>query len=245
MPDYFSTQAAAYAAFRPTYPRALFEFVAACTPRRDLAWDCATGSGQAAIALADDFTQVIATDTSAKQLSHAPPHARVEYRVAPAESSGLPDHCADAITVAQALHWFDLDRFYAEAHRVLAPGGALVVWSYNDAELDDPGIDAALQHYNSVTVGPYWPAERQIVRDGYRTVPFPFARIAAPPFTLTREWTLAELSGYLRSWSATARYVAEHGTDPVVAFEASIAARWGDPAELRIVRWPLVVLAGT
>ena len=244
MPDYFSTQAAAYAAFRPSYPRELFEFVADCAPRRDLVWDCATGSGQAALALADDFARVIATDSSAKQLAHAPAHARIEYRVAPAEASGLADHCADAITVAQALHWFDLDGFYAEAHRVLAPGGALVVWSYNDAELDDPALDAAVQHYNSVTVGPYWPPERQIVRDGYRTVPFPFERIAAPPFTLTRAWTLAELSGYLRSWSATVRYVGENGTDPVVAFEASIAQRWGDPSTRREVRWPLVVLAG-
>lgn len=244
MPDYFSTQAAAYAAFRPTYPRELFEFVAACAPHRELVWDCATGSGQAALALADEFSRVVATDSSAKQLAHAPPHARIEYRVAPAEDCGLPDHCADAITVAQALHWFQLDRFYAEVHRVLAPDGALVVWSYNDALLDDPVLDAQLQHYNNVTVGPHWPPERQIVRDGYRTVPFPFATIAAPSFTLTREWTLAELSGYLRSWSATARYIGEHGEDPVIVFEESLAKRWGDPSTRHRVHWPLVVLAG-
>mgnify|MGYP001346271825 CR=1 FL=1 len=244
MPDYFSTQAAAYAAFRPTYPRELFAFVATCAPRRDLAWDCATGSGQAALGLAQDFTRVIATDSSAKQLAHAPPHERIEYRVATAEDSGLPKGCADVVTVAQALHWFDLGRFYTEARRVLAPGGALVVWSYNDAQLDDPAIDAVLQHYNNTTVGPYWPPERQIVRDGYRTVPFPFERLRTPELTLTREWTLAELVGYLRSWSATVRYVAEHGTDPVIAFEDSIANNWGDPMVRRTVSWPLVVLAG-
>jgi SAM-dependent methyltransferase len=244
MPDYFSAQAATYAAFRPTYPRELFAFVAECAPRHDLVWDCATGSGQAALALADDFARVIATDSSAKQLAHAPPHERIEYRVAPAEDSGLPDACADAITVAQALHWFDLGRFYAEVRRVLAPRGVLVIWSYNDAMLDDSALDAELQRYNALTVGPYWPPERQIVRDGYRTVPFPFDRIEAPPFTLTREWTLAELSGYLRSWSATARYVSEHGTDPVVEFERSVEVRWGDPTRPRRVSWPLVVLAG-
>jgi SAM-dependent methyltransferase len=244
MPDYFSTQAATYAAFRPTYPRELFAFVADCAPRHDLVWDCATGSGQAAMALTDDFARVIATDSSAKQLAQAPPHARIEYRVAPAEDCGLPDHCADAITVAQALHWFDLPRFYAEARRVLAPGGALVVWSYNDALLDDQVLDAELQRYNGTTVEPYWPAERQIVRDGYGTIPFPFSPLASPPFTLTREWTLTELAGYMRSWSATVRYAAERGTDPVVAFETSVAARWGDPTTRRTVRWPLVVLAG-
>jgi len=244
MPDYFSAQAATYAAFRPTYPRELFAFVAESAPRRDLVWDCATGSGQAALALVDDFARVIATDSSAKQLAHAPPHERIEYRVAPAEDCGLPDGCADAITVAQALHWFDLDRFYAEARRVLAPRGVLVIWSYNDAVLDDSTLDAELQRYNRTTVGPYWPPERQIVRDGYRTVPFPFDPIEAPPFTLTRDWTLAELSGYLRSWSATARYVSEHGTDPVVEFERSVATRWGDPTRPRRVSWPLVVLVG-
>ncbi|HXB23961.1 MAG TPA: class I SAM-dependent methyltransferase [Gemmatimonadaceae bacterium] len=244
MPDYFSAQAATYAAFRPTYPRELFTFVAECAPRRDLVWDCATGSGQAALALADDFARVIATDSSAKQLAHAPPHERIEYRVAPAEDSGLPDACADAITVAQALHWFDLDRFYPEVRRVLAPQGVLVIWSYNDAVLDDSSLDAELQRYNAMTVGPYWPPERQIVRDGYRTVPFPFDRIEAPPFTLTRDWTLAELSGYLRSWSATTRYISEHGTDPVVEFEQSVADRWGNPTRQRRVSWPLVVLAG-
>jgi SAM-dependent methyltransferase len=244
MPDYFSAQAATYAAFRPTYPRELFEFVAEIAPRRDVVWDCATGSGQAALALADNFARVIATDSSAKQLAHAPPHERIEYRVAPAEDCGLPDACADAITVAQALHWFDLDRFYAEVRRVLAPQGVLVIWSYNDATLDEPTLDAELQRYNATTVGPYWPPERQIVRDGYRTVPFPFDRIDAPPFTLTREWTLAELSGYLRSWSATARYISEHGTDPVMEFERSVAGRWGDPTRPRRVSWPLVVLAG-
>jgi SAM-dependent methyltransferase len=244
MPDYFSAQAATYAAFRPTYPRELFAFVAECAPRHDLVWDCATGSGQAALALVDDFARVIATDSSAKQLAHAPPHERIEYRVAPAEDSRLPDACADAITVAQALHWFDLNRFYAEVRRVLAPRGVLVIWSYNDAMLDDLALDAELQRYNAMTVGPYWPPERQIVRDGYRTVPFPFDRIEAPPFTLTRDWTLAELSGYLRSWSATARYISEHGTDPVMEFERSVAGRWGDPTRPRRVSWPLVVLAG-
>lgn len=244
MPDYFSAQAAAYAAFRPTYPRELFAFVAGCAPGRDLVWDCATGSGQAALGLADDFARVIATDSSAKQLAHAPPHERIEYRVAPAEDCGLPDGCADAITVAQALHWFDLGRFYTEARRVLAPGGALVVWSYNDAILDDTALDAELQRYNNTTVGSYWPPERQIVRDGYRTVPFPFAHLATPSLTLTREWALAELAGYLRSWSATARYVAEHRTDPVVEFERSVADKWGDPTTRRVVSWPLVVLAG-
>jgi SAM-dependent methyltransferase len=244
MPDYFSTQAATYATFRPTYPRALFEFVASNAPRRALAWDCGTGNGQAAVALADDFDRVIATDTSAKQLAQATVHPRIDYRLAPAESSGLPDRAADAVTVAQALHWFDVARFYAEARRVLVPGGLIAVWTYNDAVLDDAGLDRHLRRFDREVVGPYWPAERQLVRDGYRTLPFPFAPVATPALLLVREWTLAEVAGYVRSWSATVRYATEHGTDPVMAFEADVAREWGDPATRRVIRWPLVVLAG-
>jgi SAM-dependent methyltransferase len=244
MPDYFSTQAAAYATFRPTYPRELFQFVAASAPARTLAWDCGTGSGQAASALADDFERVIATDTSAKQLAEATPHPRIDYRVAPAESSGLGDRVADAVTVAQALHWFDIPRFFAEARRVLVPGGILAVWTYNDPVLDDAGLDRMLQRFNRETVGAYWPAERQLVRDGYRTIPFPFTPVATPEILLAREWTLAELAGYVRSWSATARYAAERATDPVVALETELAGAWGDPTTRRVIRWPLVLIAG-
>lgn len=244
MPDYFSTQAATYAAFRPTYPRDLFAFVAASAPRRTLVWDCGTGSGQAALALADDFDRVIATDTSAKQLAQAAPHPRIEYRVAPAEASGLPNHAADAVTVAQALHWFDTARFFAEARRVLVPGGLLAVWTYNDAVLDDPDLNRVLRRYDTEIVGPCWPPERQLVRDGYRTIPFPFTPVAAPEFLLVREWTLAELAGYVRSWSATTRYAAEHAVDPVVELETELLREWGDPTTRRVVRWPLVVIAG-
>jgi SAM-dependent methyltransferase len=244
MPDYFSTQAATYAAFRPTYPRELFQFVAASAPARTLVWDCGTGSGQAAAALADDFERVIATDTSAKQLAEATPHPRIDYRVAPAESSGLGDHVADAVTVAQALHWFDIPRFYTEARRVLVPGGLVAVWTYNDPMLGDAGLDGQLQRFNRETVGKYWPPERQLVRDGYRTIPFPFTPVATPELVLMREWTLAELAGYVRSWSATARYAAERATDPVVAFETELASEWGDPTARRQIRWPLVLMAG-
>jgi len=210
-----------------------------------LAWDCATGSGQAALGLARYFPRVVATDASAAQIAHATPHPRVEYRVAPAEASGLPGGSVDLITVAQALHWFDIGAFYAEARRVLAPGGVLAVWTYGNCVFDDPLVERAVHRYSHDTVGPYWPAERRLVDDRYQTVPFPFRELASPPFVLERAWTLAELAGYLRSWSATARYVAAHGRDPVADVEAELSAAWGDREIRRLVRWPLTVRAGS
>ena len=241
---YFKTQAALYAEYRPDYPAELFEFVAANAPARRLAWDCACGNGQAAVGLAEHFGRVIATDASPEQISHARPHQRIEYRVAAAESSGLPSASVDAITVTQALHWLDLEKFYAEVRRVLVPKGTLTVTVYTDAMMDDPKLSAIFQHYNKQIVGPYWPAERQIVNEEYRSVPFPFEKIPAPPLTLERQWRLAELAGYLRSWSATVRYVKANGSDPVVEFERAMAEHWGDPQKPKNIRWPFIVISG-
>lgn len=218
--------------------------MAGLVPRHDLAWDCATGSGQAAVGLAAHFARVVATDASAAQVAHAVPHPRVEYRVAPSEASGLAGGSADLVVVAQALHWFDVHAFYGEVRRVLAPGGALAVWTYGECTLDDAALQRVLRHYARETVGPWWPPQRQLVDTGCRTIPFPFREIAAPAFALEQEWTVAELAGYLRTWSATTRYVAAHGTDPVADVEAELRAGWGDPGARRRVRWQLALRAG-
>lgn len=242
--SYFRDQAKLYAEYRPDYPAALFDFIASLAPSKQLAWDCATGNGQAAVGLAEHFERVIATDSSPEQIAHARPHPRIEYRVAPAEVSGLPDRCADVTTVTQALHWLKFDAFYSEVHRVLSPGGALVCTGYADPVLEDTALNQLLHDYNKVTVGPYWPPERKLIDNYYRDVPFPFARLTTPAITLERRWSLAELCGYLRSWSATVRYAKQNGRDPVEQFEAAVRKQWPDPQQPRLIRWPFVILAG-
>jgi ubiquinone/menaquinone biosynthesis C-methylase UbiE len=201
--DHFSELAKRYADFRPHYPAALFDYLATLVPRSSLVWDCACGNGQATLDLATRFDRVIATDASREQIAAAPPHPNVEYRVALAEQSGLPDESAALITVALALHWFAHDSFYAEARRVLLPGGVLAAWAYGILEAEDAAVNRLVQDYYSKTVGPYWPPERRLVEQGYRTIPFPFAEIATPTFRMTARWTLDRLLGYFSSWSAT------------------------------------------
>lgn len=221
----------------------MFEFLARLAPEHELAWDCATGSGQAALPLADHFTHVIASDASAQQVANAEPHPRVEYRVAPAEQSGLESHSVDLVTVAQALHWFDVDAFNAEARRVLKPGGIIAVSCYTFLSVA-PEIDAIVNRFYLETVGPYWPPERTIIENGYRDLPFPFAPIPAPPFRIEVHWSLEQLTGYLRTWSATQKFIAAHGYDPVDSTEYALRNVWGEADAQRMVVWPLLLRVG-
>jgi SAM-dependent methyltransferase len=241
--DHFSGHAGTYASFRPGYPPALFDFVAALPRGRALAWDCATGNGQAAGPLAARFARVIATDASAEQLAHAEPQANVEYRQAPAEASGLEPGSVDLVTVATAVHWFDFDRFYAEVERVLAPGGALAVWAYNLARIS-PEVDVLTDRLSHEIVRAWWPPERRFVDEEYRTLPFPFAEVAVPELWIEERWDLARYLHYLGTWSALTRYVQANGRDPRDEIHAGMAAAWGDPAAVRTVRWPIMMRAG-
>ena len=243
--DHFSTVARQYAQSRPTYPDALFDWLATCCEAHRLAWDAGCGNGQASRALADRFDRVLATDLSAEQLAQAPAHERIEYRVAPAERSGLPDHAADLVTVAQALHWFDLDPFHHEVRRVLAPGGVFAAWTYGVQHLEGAEVDAVVQHYYHAVAGPHWPAGRRHVENGYAELAFPFAPITpVPKFEIRLRWDFAAFTGYVRSWSATARLRAQEGDAPLLAFEQALRQAWGDVAMGREVRWPITLRAG-
>jgi SAM-dependent methyltransferase len=242
--DHFSRVASAYATCRPAYPPQLFSYISELPARHELAWDCAAGSGQATLPLTGRFRRVLATDVSAAMLERAPRHPSVEYRVSLAEDSGLADSSADLVTVAQALHWLDIEPFYAEVERVLAPGGVLAVWSYASQLLGDDALDARLTRFYTEVVGPYWPAGRRHVETGYRTLPFPYVELEAPAFAMEEHWTLQQLLGYLGTWSATQRFREAQGYDPVAQLAGELAGSWGDPASARLIRWPLSLRVG-
>lgn len=241
--DHFSAVAAGYASFRPVYPDALYDFLARQAPGRALAWDCATGSGQAALGLAAYFERVHATDASAEQIANAHRHQRVHYAVEPAEASGLAAGSVDLVTVAQALHWFDLTRFHQEVDRVLRPGGVLAVWTYNLFRTDIPALDALVDRLYGEVLGTYWPFERRLVENGYRDLAFPLAEEPVPPFEMRSQWDLSHLLGYLRTWSAVKRYREDRGIDPVEHMGGELAAAFGAQAHID-VRWPLAVRMG-
>jgi SAM-dependent methyltransferase len=240
--DHFSKQAADYARFRPGYPRELFDYLVSIAPSRRLAWDCGTGNGQAAAGLASVFDAVIATDASEKQITNAELHERVDYLVAPAEDSSIDFGTVDLIMVAQALHWFDLDRFYAEARRVLKSDGVLAASAYNLLH-SNPAIDEVVNRYYYEVVGPFWPQERKLVEQ-FDNLPFPFHEIDPPKFEMTAQWNLDHLVGYLRTWSSTHRFMAAKGSDPLKQIMGELRAAWGTPEQTRNVIWPLTLRIG-
>ena len=240
--DHFSAIAAAYAAARPTYPPALFAYLADLAPARRRAWDCGAGNGQATLPLAQYFAEVMATDASAEQVAQMPAHPRVRKRAAPAEASGLADDSVDLVTVAQALHWLPLPAFWDEARRVLTDGGIVAVWCYGIQRVGDAEVDRVLEAFYGSVVGPYWPPERRLVETGYRTVDFPFDELPPPAFDMALEWKLPELLAYVRTWSATNRFIKQHGFDPVDGLRRELEPRWGGGA--RRVRWPLSLRVG-
>ncbi len=238
--DHFSGQAAAYEKYRPRYPSALFAWLAANAPARDLAVDVATGNGQAAIALSEFFNEVLATDASAAQLKAAQAKPRVRYHCEPAERLSLPDASADLIVAAQAAHWFDWRAFQAEARRVLRPGGLLAFWCYGNSG-SEPVIDRLLEDFSRDVVGPYWPRERRHVEEAYRDLPLPFPEVAVPQFDMRVEWDIESALGYLGTWSAVQRYRQRNSRDPLALLTPILTEAWGTGT--RPLCWPLVIKA--
>jgi ubiquinone/menaquinone biosynthesis C-methylase UbiE len=243
--DLFSGHSNVYAEFRPDYPVELFAYLAGLVPGRRRAADLATGNGQAAVGLAQHFETVLALDASASQLAHARPHPRLAYLQSAAERLPLPAACLDLLTVAQAVHWFDLPAFYAEACRVLRPGGVVALWTYYLVRIT-PEIDAVVDRYYTQVTGPYWHPRRRWIDDRYRRLPFPFAELPAPepPLQMRASWKLRHLAGFLSTWSAAQAFQQARGYHPLEDIAAALTAAWGDPETERPAVWPLYFRLG-
>ncbi|MDP6933288.1 MAG: class I SAM-dependent methyltransferase [Myxococcota bacterium] len=238
--DHFSGHASAYSRYRPQYPQELFQWLASLAPSRVRAWDCATGNGQAAVALAQLFEEVVATDASAEQLAVARVHTRVRYHQRTASKSGLADHDVDLVTIAQAMHWFDPAPFHRELTRVVRPGGILAAWCYELFSVD-PAFDTVMLELYHDILGEDWPPQRRHVDTGYREISWPWPRMDTPPFEMACAWSLEQTLGYIRTWSASQRWRAREGSDPIALVAARLTEAWGT-ARTRSVRWPLKLL---
>jgi ubiquinone/menaquinone biosynthesis C-methylase UbiE len=243
--DHFSSLAATYAQYRPRYPESLYAFLADVTGHgKDLAVDCATGSGQAALGLTGHFECVVAADASLNQVRQAAAHPRVRYLVSRAEHIPLESGSADLVAAAMAVHWFDLDAYYDEVRRVLRPGGGLfAAWGYHHS-LITPAIDAIVLNFYTNIVGPYWSPAMRYLEEKYRTLPFPFEELPAPAFEILLERSLDEQLGFMDSWSAVKKFKEVKGYHPFTEMYADLVQEWGDSNSRRTIRLPMFLRVG-
>ncbi len=239
----FSDKSDIYARARPTYPDEIFHFIKDLCTEHKLAWDCATGNGQAAKGLANVFERVIATDISKEQIAHHLPLDNVEFSVCPAEVTPFADASFDLVNVAQALHWFDFERFWPEVKRVLKPGGVFITYAYGFFQIN-PEIDALVDRNIHRVIAPFWAKNNQLIMNAYRDVDFPFEKLPVPQMEIVVEWSFEQMMDYLHSWSATRRCMDKQGTDFFEHARGELQGVWGAPDTVRAVKMPMVIVAG-
>lgn len=240
--NHFNHQTENYRQFRPDYPDALFDYLLSKVGAQACVWDCATGSGQAAISLAQRFQKVIATDLNPAQLEKAPRHPAIEYRSATAENSGIKDQSIDLITVAQALHWFNFPAFYKEVLRVLKKNGWIAVWCYSLSHINEQIDQVVHTLYYDILGDTYWPVERNYIDEEYESIPFPFEPIKSPKFFIKKQVTLNAFMGYLSTWSAVKEYEQRNHINPLSLIEKELKQAWGDEQNLHQIEWPIHLL---
>jgi SAM-dependent methyltransferase len=240
--DLFSAHAADYAQFRPQYPPAFVKYISRLVRYRGVVWDCGCGNGQLSLGLAEHFQLVLASDISAEQVAQAPGHKGILYSVQPAEQTDFPDEFFDMVVVAQAIHWFNHEAFYREAHRVMGSNAVMVAIGYGLMRIC-PEVDAVLDHFYQNITGPYWEPERIYIDEAYQNLPFPFEPIHVPSFEMPCAWSFGQMMGFLNTWSAVKEYEKEKGINPLSLVADYFEKAWGGEERRKVV-FPLFVRAG-
>ena len=241
--DLFSGHSKEYAAYRPGYPVQLFQYILEFVPGRKMAWDCATGNGQAASILADYFEKVVATDISAQQLNNAIQKSNVSYLESAAEQTPFNDNSFDLITVAQAYHWLNWNEFYHEATRVGKPNAVIAIWTYNLIKTEEKAINEIVEYLYRDITGPYWDPARKYVEEEYKTIPFEFSPLPSKPFNIQVTYTREALLGYLFTWSGVQNYIKHTGQSPLSLINEKLLNVWGNNPS-RLFNFPLTLKMG-
>lgn len=242
MKDNFSTRSDNYAKFRPTYPSELFQFIYSKLENRKNAWDCGTGNGQVALELAKSFESVFATDISKSQIENAFKVNNIHYSVQPAEKTNFESGIFDLIMVAQAIHWFDFDKFYTEVNRTAIDNSWICVVGYGKLSVSKE-VDSIIDDLYHNILGLYWDKERTYIEEKYKTIPFPFAEIKVPDFSIQLSWSFDQLIGYLNTWSAAKHFIRERNFNPIENLQRKMEKVWDDGLSKQI-DFPLLFRMG-
>lgn len=229
-----------YARYRPTYPREIAPALAELSKEHGCALDVGCGTGQLTELLAPHYSTAVGIDVSHSQVAAATGDA--VYAVA--DASGLPvrEKSVDLITVAQAAHWIDLDRFYHQVRASAVPGAAIALVSYGLCIIDDPEVDRVYQEFYYGDFHDYWDARRIHVETGMRDLPFPFDMLDVSCPDIVCTMGVHDFVAYLGTWSATANARSDGHGHLLDEFAAHLELVWGS-RQLE-VRWPVAVRAG-
>ena len=241
--EFFNDKSEIYRTARPIYPDGLIKKLSSLAQQHGLAWDCATGNGQAAIGLSEYFDKVVATDVSENQIFNALKNDKISYYVEEAETPSLENNSVDLISVVQALHWFNYEKFWDTVDRVLKPGGVFIAWGYDWFQVDD-AIDEAINKHILDSIESYWAPQNRILWEGYKDVGFPLARVEFEPYQLEMSWSLDQFFSYIHSWSATRRCMEKTGYDFFNKAYEEVQKIWGDKEAAKTVSMPLHILVG-
>ncbi|WP_159468181.1 class I SAM-dependent methyltransferase [Dyadobacter sp. 3J3] len=235
MKDNFSNHSKQYSVFRPTYPDEAIEFILNLVNNKTNVWDCGTGNGQLAAKLSPFFQHIYATDISENQITNAVKKDNISYKVVAAENVIFEQNFFDLITVAQAIHWFDFEKFYEKVYLTLKPNGIIAIIGYNLMKIDEES-DKIIRHLYSTILGDkYWDKERKYLDEQYKTIPFPFQELQTPSFSQKVKWNLEELIGYLNTWSAVQHFIKANGINPVDEVKKEFENIWGKEKQKEVI----------
>ena len=242
MKDNFSDKPHLYKQFRPEYPSELIDFVVSNVSNFDLAWDCGTGNGQIAKEISDSFKKVFATDISEQQLLNAEKLDNVFYSKQASEKTNFLDNSFDLITVGQAVHWFDFEKFYSEVNRTSKNNGIIAILGYGKLQIN-PEIDLIINKLYTEILGDYWDKERKYIDENYATIPFPFSEIKIPSFSNKHSWNYQQLIGYLETWSAVKHYIKKKDKNPIDYIKSELLNKWSEN-ETKEISFPILTRIG-
>jgi len=249
--DHFSGHSSVYAKFRPGYPQEVYdrilEFGGPDLKQKGIAVDIGCGSGQATKRLHDFFPKVFGIEPSPQQLEQAEQIDGIEYICARAEQTPLPAGEADLITVATAVHWFNLAEFWPEVDRILRPGGIIAIWTNGETvTTNNEKADLAYKKFNE-KIFSYWAPQNHQVFDKYKDVHIPYERKERGYIYSKRSIPLFFFTGFLRTWSAYQSFMKDHPEEKILEeLEEEIKIAYGlSSSEEKIeIDWEVILLLG-
>lgn len=201
--SYNQGQGEAYAAIRRDYDPSVYDAIlhqhTSTGGQLTTLLDVGSGPGTSVRQLAPQFKHAIAIDPSAGMIAAARKLGGVSgdrepicFEVSSAEDLGsdlqrpVEDGSVDLITAATAAHWFDMDRFWPAAARVLKPGGSVAFWNSGGIRAhpslpNSTAIQAVLDAAEGIELKPYMNRGNYLARGRYVDLPLPWTLAQPEP----------------------------------------------------------------